>query len=404
MGCYPIKIMETSNQHNAWPRIEWEANTWIPSAQFGVRASKRERELTYYSAVPPMIGELTPQIGEVAELAELAALELASFDAEQGVRLKNFGPVLLRSEAAASSQIENLTASARSVFSADLGIKTGRNAQLIAANTRAMTAALALSDSISTDSILEMHRTLMNGQPQHTPGEFRAEPVWIGTSSLSPIGAEFVAPRHERIPELLGDLTSFAARTDLPALVSTAIAHAQFETIHPFSDGNGRTGRALVSAMLRSRQVTRNVSVPVSAGLLADVSGYHQALTAYREGDPAPIVAALSEASLRAVANSRELISDLDTLREEWQTRLKVRRDSRAWELADLVLTMPVLNSRIVSEKLGVLQQNTYAPLRALTEAGILTSKEEHGQGPFWRSDEVLQAIDRFAERAGRRS
>ena len=125
-----------------------------------------------------------------------------------------------------------------------------------------------------------MHRILMAEQPRHTPGEWRDEPVWIGTRTDSPIGTEFVAPDHDRIPTLVADLAAFAERLDVPALTSVAVAHAQFETIHPFSDGNGRTGRALAQAMLRHRGVTRNVAVPVSAGLLADVDGYHRPLAA----------------------------------------------------------------------------------------------------------------------------
>lgn len=97
-------------------------------------------------------------------------------------------------------------------------------------------------------------------------------------------------PHHALVPELVDDLVQFANRRDTQALVSTAVAHAQFETIHPFTDGNGRAGRALAQTMLRRRGVTRNVAVPVSAGLLADVDGYHRALTAYREGDVNPIV------------------------------------------------------------------------------------------------------------------
>ena len=166
--------------------------------------------------------------------AEAASREIARFDVELGGEIAPFAAVLLRSESAASSQIENLAASAR-------------------------------------------------------PGEFRTEPVWIGSGS-TPIGATFVGPRHELISEAIGDLIAFAHRVDVPALPQIAVAHAQFETIHPFTDGNGRTGRALIQAMLRNKGLTRQVTVPVSAGLLAHTTAYFAALTTYREGDAAPIV------------------------------------------------------------------------------------------------------------------
>ena len=389
----------------AWPGLEWEQHDWTPAAGWGLSAARRESLTeTYEAAVVPFIGELTPRVDDdTAQLADEAAQELSRCDAELGARVSSFAPVLLRSEAASSSQIENLTASARAVFSAELGAKSGRNAEQIAANTRAMQAALDLAEEPTTGSVLKMHEVLMAGQERHTPGRFREEAVWIGTSAESPRGASYVAPYFTDVAPLVDDLMSFARRADVPALTWVSVAHAQFETIHPFTDGNGRTGRALAQSLLRRRGVTRNVAVPVSAGLLADVAGYHQALTAYREGDVTPIVRAFSLASLRAVGNARQLVADIDIARAGWEQSLTVRKSSKAWELLDVVTRRPVLNAVTAAEELGVDRTNVYPALRALTDAGILKSKTEHQMGPFWRSDDVLHAIDRFAARAGRR-
>ncbi|MEE6281580.1 Fic family protein [Georgenia sp. MJ170] len=388
----------------SWPAVAWEAQTWAPSSSLGTRADKVVFGAPYTSAVPPAISALTPRTDRhVTAAAEEATQELTRFDAELGSRVASFAPVLLRSEAASSSQIENLTASARAVFSAELGARTGRNAQLIAANTRALRSAIELWRHINSEAITQMHAVLMADEPRHRPGHWREEAVWIGARSDSPVGASFVAPHHSRVADLIDDLVAFAGRTDVQPLVSVALAHAQFETIHPFTDGNGRTGRALAQALLRYRGVTRNVAVPVSAGLLADVDGYHRALTAYREGDAGPIVQAFADASLRAVGNSRQLIAEIDTIRTDWRARLDVRRDSNAWKLLDVLAHRPVLDSATAARELGVKQPNVYPPLRALVEAGIASSKAEHRLGPFWRSDEVLAAIDRFADRAGRR-
>lgn len=390
-----------------WPALDHEMREWDAAGAFGVRASRGAAATTvpYEAAVPPRIAGLRPLLDpETSAAAEEAAHELGRFDAELGTRVAGFAPVLLRSEAASSSQIENLTASARAIFSAELGAKQGRNAELIAANTRALQAALDLSHDVTVESIARMHSALMAGQPRHTPSCYRSEQVWIGTRGDSPVGAEFVPPHHERVDELVEDLVGFARDWSVPSLVSVAITHAQFETIHPYTDGNGRTGRAFAQAMLRYRGVTRNVAVPVSAGLLADVGGYHQALTAYREGDPSPIVRAFADAAFRAVENSRTLVHDIDTIRADWDTRLTVRRDSNAWRLLDIFAARPVLDSRTAAEALDVKQPNVYPPLAALVEAGIVKSKAEHQLGPFWRSEEILEAIDAFAERAGRRS
>ncbi|MHA7270767.1 Fic family protein [Arthrobacter sp. HLT1-20] len=321
-----------------------------------------------------------------------------------GHKVATFAPVLLRSESASSSQIENLTASARAIFSAELGLKKSRNAELIAANTRAMTAALQLAEKISSDAILQMHRALMENHTIHQAGEWRDEPVWIGTRNDTPVGADFVAPHHSKVHGLIDDVVTFIARLDVPALVSVAVSHAQFETIHPFPDGNGRTGRALAQSILRHRGVTRNVAIPVSAGLLADIEGYHSALTEYRAGDVTPIIRAFANAALRAVANTRQLVEEIEVVQGAWKNQLTARKNSNAWRMLDVIARRPVLDSATAAAELGVAQPNVYPPLKALVEAGILQSKAEHQLGPCWRSDEILNAIDEFAKRAGRRA
>ena len=394
-------------EHQGWPAIHHEEQLWVPAAQaaWGVGAEHDARGTAYRSAVVPTVAGRDPMLSsDIRRAAEDAERELARFDAEVGQQIASFAPVLLRSEAASSSHIENLTASARAIFSAELGAKRSRNAEEITANTLAMRAAIDLARDLTVASIREVHRVLMGDQPRHTPGEWRDQPVWIGARSDSPVGATYVAPHHPHIPHLMDDLVVFMNDSLLSPLISVAVAHAQFETIHPFSDGNGRTGRALAQSMLRHRDVTRNVAVPVSAGLLADVEGYHAALTAYRAGDVEPIVRQFTDASRRAVNNARRLVADIEHIRLSWDERLKARRNSNAWKLLDVLARRPVLNSAVAAEELGVKRPNIYPPLRALVEAGIVKSKAEHQLGPFWRSDEVLAAIDAFAERAGRRS
>lgn len=388
----------------SWPSLNSESYAWAPRPGFGLQATDYPGPVRYEAAVPPAIAGLTPRLeSEVLTISDEATRELSRFDAERGMEIAGFAPVLLRSEAASSSQIENLTASARAIFSAELGARPGSNAELIAANTHALSAALKESGSIDAESIRGIHRVLMEPQSRHPAGVFREEQVWIGSRSDSPVGAEFVPPHHSRVPELIEDLSLFIARSDAPVMAAVAIAHAQFETIHPFTDGNGRTGRALVQAMFRHRGITRNVAIPVSAGILTDVPRYHQALTEYRSGDVNPIIRIFSEAAFRAVDNSAQLVDDLRRIRIGWDSRLTARKNSNAWRLLDILVEHPVLNSAAAAAELGVAQPNIYPPLKALVDAGIVKSKAEHGLGPFWRSDEILAAVDAFAERAGRR-
>ncbi|MGK2903371.1 MAG: Fic family protein [Mycobacterium sp.] len=359
---------------------------------------------TYHPAVPASITDLVLDLPpSVFADAESASREITRFDAELGGEIAPFAAVLLRSESAASSQIENLTASARAIAEAELpGGKAKRNAETIVANTAAMQAAVALSDSVDCDAILAMHRALMVNEPRHTPGEFRTEPVWIGGGS-TPIGATFVGPRHEVVSDAISDLIAFAQRTDVPTLPQIAVGHAQFETIHPFTDGNGRTGRALVQAMLRNKGLTRQVTVPVSAGLLADTDAYFAALTSYRDGDAAPIVERFSQATILAIANGRQLVADLRAIRETWNGMVTARSDSAVWKVADLLIRRPVVNAALLAQELGIESTNAHRYLKPLTEAGILVQTTSGPRNRAWRSPDVLAALDSFAERAGRR-
>lgn len=106
------------------------------------------------------------------------------------------------------------------------------------------------------------------------------------------------------------------------------MAHAQFGTIHPFTDGNGRKGRVFAQSMLRRRGVTRNVAVPISAGLLSNIAGHHEALTSSRDGDVTPIVLEFSRAAEKAVMNARQLVADIDTIRGDWATKVHARKRS----------------------------------------------------------------------------
>lgn len=390
------------------PALGWADETWegglIPA--IGPAATRLSHYgQSYRSAVPPHIADLDIEVESfTAQLAREAEIELTRFDVEAGSRLRAFGPILLRSEASSSSQIENLTASARQIFNVEAGVSGSGNATEIAANSRAMIEAIALSDSITPDAVKTMHRTLMSGQRKHTPGEYRSEPVWIGRRAESPVKADYVAPNHALVPELMTDLTAYANRSDLRPLEQIAITHAQFETIHPFSDGNGRTGRALAQSMLRHTRVTRDVVVPVSAGLLADVSGYHRALTAYREGDPNPIVHAFAAAALRAVPNGRHLVTDLGEISEGWHEAARPRPESVKAKVLEFAITQPVFTAESIAATFGISPSNIYRYLKELQDIGILAMHGEH-QGPrVWRAPAVLAAIDAFAERSGRRS
>ncbi len=400
-------MTDVRSHDDGWPDSSWEEHQWLGPADT-LRASNYLSGLRggiYRAFLPPKIAALnyTPAPPTLT-LAEEATREISRFDERYGRLVGPFASILLRSESMASSQIENVTANARSLGEAELGIEDKLNATLVVRNVRAMEAALRASADLTPESVLAMHSALL-AETRDAPisGSWRQEQVWIGTSISSPIGADFVPPHHQHVPELVADVMTYARRHDVPALVQTAIAHAQFETIHPFTDGNGRTGRALIHSMLKRRGVASNVSVPVSAGLLGSVASYHQALTEYRYGDPEAIINLCSEASFRAISNGTQLADDAVSIANNWRDRISARRDSAVWSVLELLGSRPVVNATVLQAELGLDYMRMRRAMDSLAEAEIVIGVDKYKKGRFWRAPEMLGALDAFAQRAGRR-
>jgi Fic family protein len=390
-----------------WPVVGEEEHSWMPRIPPDMLSQSARRAHTgpYRAAVVPAIARAALVLSsEVAGLVADASGEIARFDAEVGAQLAPFAGILLRSESASSSLIEHLSSGAKAIAVAELGDTSKRNATEIVGNVAAMRAAIELADHLDAAAILAMHRALLENVEPQIAGKWREQQVWVGGSSLGPHQADYVPPHQRHVPTLMDDLVTFVGRHDLPPVVSAAVAHAQFETIHPFPDGNGRTGRALIHSILRSRGLTRSVTVPVSAGLLSDTSAYFGTLTAYRHGDPFAIIREVCLASERAVINGRRLVADLHQARARWADVVVARKDAAAWRLADLLLRQPVVDTATISRELGITANNTPRTIAPLVAAGVLEEFTGFSRNRLWQASEVLTALDAFAARAGRRT
>lgn len=390
-----------------WPSLEWESLTWessIPPDLLSRSAAAQLRE-PYLASIPPEIADFEVRLPRsAASDAEEASRLIRDFDREVGSEVAPFAAILLRTESASSSEIENLSSGAKQIALAEIGEDARANAAQIVGNVQAMRAALALSEDVDASTILAMHRALLERIEPAIAGRWRHDAVWIGGGNLSPHNAAFVPTQASRVPGAIEDLVAFAGRQDVPALAHAALVHAQFETIHPFPDGNGRTGRALVHTMLRKRALTHSVTVPVSAGLLTDTDSYFEALGAYRSGDVAPIVEAMSGAAVVSIANGRILVDDLRGARGTWADALRARSDSAVWPLMDLVLRQPVINTAVVQAEIGINHSNAMKAIGRLVEVGALAEVGGRRRSILWQSSQVLSALDAFAARAGRRA
>ena len=405
----------------ASPRIAVEAVShetldWSPRApEMYSRAEVLRQTGTYEATITASLAGWDPRIsGEDAADIEDATRQLVLFDehAQRTLGTENaaLGPmsaILLRTESASSSQIEQLTTSAKQLALAEIDEGDKQNALTVIGNVRAMEAALQLSDDITEDAILQMHRALLLHQPglEHEAGRYREQQVWIGSGNAGPLLAQFVAPHHARIHGAISDLVDFIARQDLSVLVQVAVAHAQFETIHPFVDGNGRTGRALAQSILRNKGLVGSAAVPISAGLLVNTNRYFAALGAFRDGDAGPIIRSFAAASRIAAASGTKLVDDLAAQLDESRAKLTgLRADATAWKVLPTLVGQPAVNSRYLQQVLGLGDMAALRALDALVDRGVLSESTGKARSRIWQHRGILEVLDAYAESIRRMS
>ncbi|WP_321169388.1 Fic family protein [Brachybacterium ginsengisoli] len=389
------------------PPVGHRAGRWtVPDDGLASRSARARGTGPYEATLPaPLAGAepYSPSLpGDLAADVADAEKALTTFDAHAIARLGADNPalgpmsaILLRTESASSSQIEDLTVGARQLALAEIDESRSGNAATVIANVRTMEAALRLADSLDLETVLALHAELLTGA--RDAGRLRDQLVWVGRSGLSPLGAVHIAPEAEDVPAAMADLVSFLDREDLPVLLHAAIAHAQFETIHPFTDGNGRTGRALVHAMLRGKGLL-TTTAPVSAGLLAQLSAYTEALSAYRAGDARPIVEQFARAARYAAATGTRLVDALSAQLEEDRGRLTgVRPHALAWKVLPLLIGQPILSAAHLRSTLDVPAMSAQRALAQLTELGVLQEATGRSRNRVWQHPGILALLDDYA-------
>uniref|UniRef100_UPI0025F51918 Fic family protein n=1 Tax=Demequina sp. TaxID=2050685 RepID=UPI0025F51918 len=314
---------------------------------------------------------------------------------------------MVRSESVASSKIERVSASAEDYARALAGSKANSSAlSMVAASTAlySLIESVGQRRSFTLEDITSAHHALMIDDPDEAPyaGKVRDVQNWIGGSDYSPREALYVPPAPERVADLMADLLDYLNRDDIPIMVQAAIAHAQFESIHAFTDGNGRIGRALVSASLRRRGATRNAVVPLASGLLARRDDYFDALTIYREGDPAPIVDIFARSARAAAVCARVSIARLKAIPGEWTEAIQPRAGSAAAALIPAFFDHPVMNADDVLACTGGVESRAYRAIDKLVANGLITELTGRKRDRVWAASEVLAELDDLDRRIQR--
>ncbi len=390
-----------------WPAHRRERRAWHPRHRQGSRA---DRTLDHIEvAIPPLIGDLVYETsGTVARAHETAVIAVARLEAGFGDHLAPLGDFLLRSESVASSKIEHIDAGWRAFGRALAGGKASDEARSQLAAVQALIAMVdAAGDGpITLDTLLDAHRLLMapDYYTARDGGSVRDVQNWIGGSDYTPIDALYVPPPPELVPELMDDLIAFANRTDLPILAQAAIAHAQFESIHPFVDGNGRIGRALISAILRRRGLTRRITVPLASVMLADTGRYFSHLTGYRDGRADDFVEYVATAAIHSSDAAQDSARALAELPDHWRRTVKPRANSADEALLANLLDTPILNADTAQQITGTTDVNAYRALNRLTDAGVLEVLSESKRNRIWAATNVLAELDALSAAIGKRT
>jgi len=321
--------------------------------------------------------------------------------------------LLLRAESVASSKIEGLEVGGRRLLRAEAAIALGEEpndatANEVLGNIQAMTWALqtvSAEDNIPVETLLEAHRRLLVGTSLAAyGGQIRDEQNWIGGSSYNPCSAVFVPPPPEHVQGLLENLCTFSNSNDLPAVVQAAIAHAQFETIHPFVDGNGRIGRALIHLILRRRGLVTRVIPPISLILATWSDDYITGLTNTRYiGSPTSRsaeeginrwVALFATACHRAIEDASEFEDEVIRLQDKWRIILGVPRSGSAADLLIRALPgAPIVTVNGAAELIGRTFQATNQAIKRLVDAGILAQVKVGRRNRAFEARELIKTF-----------
>jgi Fic family protein len=375
-----------------------------------MRAGRYVRQPTGYRAFIPAAVPPDPPLAFDADLTKLlsdADRALGRLDGVASV-LPNpdlFVAMYVRHEAVLSSQIEGTQSTLEDVieFEAE-GSRAGRakDVEEVVNYVAAMNHGLKRLDSLplSLRLIKEIHKVLLRGVrgAERQPGEFRTSQNWIGPAGCTLKDAEFVPPPPHEMQTALGDLEKFLHdRTSLPVLIQCALAHAQFETIHPFLDGNGRVGRLLITLLLCERHVLRQPLLYLSFYLKAHRAQYYDRLTAVRndgdwEGWVKFFLRGVFEVSQGATETSRAILELREKHRQEIGTR---PGGANGLRLLDELFRIPLVSVRSSEQLLGCSYVTAANIISELEDLGILKEITGRRRNRLFRYQPYWELFDR---------
>jgi Fic family protein len=382
-------------------RRTWEFNPTIDAP------ARYKRACHYESFVPDELSAL--EFGLDASLAGLvsdAEHAVRSLNDEGGPTLAPLARLLLRTESIASSKVEGLQLGvrelARAEAEAESGGNPGRTALEVLANIDAMSLAMEEAAAVAefgVGQVRAIHHRLTAGGPQpDIAGVIRTKQNWIGGNDYNPCGADFIPPPPEEVARLLADLAGATNDVTLSPLVQAALVHAQFETIHPFHDGNGRTGRALVHVILRRRRLAPRFLPPISVIFAGARDRYIAGLTRFRGHDVAGWIEQFATATWEATRLAAAYLTAVQQLQRDWRDKLAShagapRAGAAAWAIIDILPAHPIVSGPVATAATGRAKAAIYAGIEQLVRAGILQPLSLSKRNRSWEAVGLLPLI-----------
>jgi Fic family protein len=381
----------------------YETCRWEPDPDaYGSRAARRR--FTFEAFIPDQIAKLDPSLPAtvMARVSEaeraIQSLNQPAFDHQLGALAAR----LLRAESVASSWIEGLVISQRKLARVEAeGEAADSTARAVMGNIIIMERLIGLADSgreLGLDDLLSTHKALMElASNPYGAGELRTKQNWIGGRGYSPEDADHVPPPPTHVPKLVADLLDFVNRDDLPPVLQAAVAHAQFEAIHPFADGNGRVGRGLIHYILRRRGLAPRFVPPISLVLAANKDRYIQGLGRYVEGRLADWLDTFGWAIHKASRQSERLADKVRQLQDRWRERAgHPRADSAAEAIIRALPGTPVLTSAMAAKLVSRSQAAVNVAFAELERSGVLKSVSSGKWRRAMEATELLALVNEF--------
>lgn len=382
---------------------QFETRVWRPRA--GAYGGRRHRRtMTIQVWVPCEIADWeAPVSGATLSIISEADRSLGELnrDATEFAAIEALCRQLLRQESVASSRIEGLVMGQRRLARASFDASGDETAKQIVGNIRAMERAIALGSEdrpFTYEDLIEIHTTLLQAtRDAHFAGVVRAEQNWVGGTGLSPADAEYIPPPPEYVQKLLHDLVAFVNRDDLPSSLHAAATHAQFETIHPFLDGNGRVGRCLIHVVLRRGRTVKTVVPPISLVLATNADEYIAGLRAWRGEKPSEWILFFAGVTITATREARRLADMVDHMQKNWRERAgSPRRDSSARKLIEQLPAEPIISINRAIELTGASRPAVDRAFVTLEQAGVLSRLGKSRRNRQWEAREVFDLLDEY--------